>query len=179
MTEILKLPADNQLIITMGHTSFCDILFSCLQFLHFAPQVCSLFLDTHLYNAHTVAAEILHGGLPILTLPGETMASRVATSFISSLHLQDELTASNYSDYVDKAVYLYDHPDKLGRIRARILEQVEGGESLLFNLMRFARNFVSGLQEVWRRYRNRQKLAHNIYVTSESSERNEDSHTEL
>ena len=39
-----------------------------------------LFLDTWPYNAHTTASDALWAGCPLLTLRGETFASRVAAS---------------------------------------------------------------------------------------------------
>ena len=152
----------------------CSITSSPHKFLHFAPQVCDLFLDTHLYNAHTVAAEVLHGGLPILTLTGETLASRVASSLLQSLGLVDELSATSHSDYVKKAVHLYTNKDKLKSIREQIVQQVKSESTPLFNPELFTRNFVFGLKQTWNRFRKRQNPSH-IYV------KNEDSvlHTEL
>ena len=42
--------------------------------------VCDLFLDTPLFNAHTTAKDALWSGVPVLTVAGEGMASRVAAS---------------------------------------------------------------------------------------------------
>ena len=148
------------------------------QFLHFAPRVCDLFLDTHLYNAHTVAAEILHGGLPILTLPGETMASRVASSLLKSLSLEDELVATSHNDYVERAIHLYASRDRLRQIHEGILQQVESKDLPLFNPKLFARNVISGLQQAWSKFRKKQKTEH-IVVGVSSADRTPSSHTEL
>ena len=60
----------------------------------FAPRVASnedhlarlrladLFLDTLPYNAHTTACDALWAGLPLMTHPGQTFASRVAGSLL-------------------------------------------------------------------------------------------------
>jgi len=39
-----------------------------------------VFLDTPLCNAHTTGCDVLWGGCPMVTLPMERMASRVAAS---------------------------------------------------------------------------------------------------
>jgi len=44
-----------------------------------------LFLDTPLYNAHTVATDTLWAGVPLLTIVGETMSSRVGLSIVSAV----------------------------------------------------------------------------------------------
>eukprot|EP01098_Paradermamoeba_levis_P009627 TRINITY_DN4025_c0_g1_i2.p1 TRINITY_DN4025_c0_g1~~TRINITY_DN4025_c0_g1_i2.p1 ORF type:complete len:195 (+),score=31.88 TRINITY_DN4025_c0_g1_i2:1306-1890(+) len=43
-----------------------------------------LLLDTPHYNAHTSAGDALWAGVPILTVKGETMASRVCSSMIEA-----------------------------------------------------------------------------------------------
>jgi predicted O-linked N-acetylglucosamine transferase (SPINDLY family) len=44
-----------------------------------------LFLDTFICNAHTTASDALWSGLPVLTCPGETFASRVAAGWSAPL----------------------------------------------------------------------------------------------
>ena len=41
-----------------------------------------VFLDTLTYNAHTSAADALAAGVPVVTLPGESMPARVAASIL-------------------------------------------------------------------------------------------------
>lgn len=164
-------------VLCRVYSPLCSITSPPPKFLRFAPRVCDLFLDTHLYNAHTVAAEVLHGGLPILTLSGETMASRVASSLLKSLGLENELSATSHSDYVKKVVHLYTNRGKLRRIREQIVQQVESKSTPLFNPELFTRNFVSGLKQAWNRFRKRQKPSH-IYVGNDT-EQASILHTEL
>ena len=46
----------------------------------------SLFLDTFPYGAHTTCSEAMYAGLPVLTRPGKSFASRVAASLLYALH---------------------------------------------------------------------------------------------
>ena len=115
--------------------------------------MCDLFLDTHLYNAHTVSAEMLQGGLPILTYPGTPMASRVVYSHLTSLDLFRQLVANNVSHYIQLAVKYYEDKDALLELRAAILE-AKKNDLGLFNSQQFVQKFVEGLESVWRRHEN-------------------------
>mmetsp|Transcript_44463 Transcript_44463/g.111393 ORF Transcript_44463/g.111393 Transcript_44463/m.111393 type:complete len:712 (-) Transcript_44463:71-2206(-) len=64
-----------------------------------------LFLDTPLYNAHTTAADSLWATVPILTLPREKMASRVATSLVLSLGMP-ELVTRTMQEYTQLAILI-------------------------------------------------------------------------
>ena len=44
----------------------------------------TLFLDTHVYNAHTSATDALWAGVPVLTFPGNTFESRVGASLVTA-----------------------------------------------------------------------------------------------
>ena len=45
-------------------------------------KLANLFLDTPLVNAHTSATDVLWAGVPMVTLPGKAMISRVAASIL-------------------------------------------------------------------------------------------------
>ena len=78
-----------------------------------------LFLDTLTCNAHTTASDALWSGLPVLTCPGETFASRVAASIVTAAGL-DELVRASPQDYVELAVALATEPMRLAAIRERL-----------------------------------------------------------
>lgn len=62
-----------------------------------------LFLDTTPYNAGTVASDALRMGLPLLTLSGDSFASRMAGSLLRAVGLE-ELITTNITSYVETAV---------------------------------------------------------------------------
>eukprot|EP00054_Salpingoeca_dolichothecata_P016466 m.96500 g.96500 ORF g.96500 m.96500 type:complete len:342 (+) comp21988_c0_seq1:38-1063(+) len=70
-----------------------------------APKMCDLSLDTEFYNTITVAIEMLVGGLPLLTKPGRTLATRAASAIVLSAGLP-ELVVQTEADYVRTAVRL-------------------------------------------------------------------------
>ncbi len=73
-------------------------------------QLADLFLDTSPYNGHTTAGDALRSGLPVLTLRGSSFASRVATSLLYDVGLQD-LTCSDVDEYKLKALKISSNSD--------------------------------------------------------------------
>ncbi|HEX4511509.1 MAG TPA: hypothetical protein VH328_15585, partial [Burkholderiaceae bacterium] len=68
-------------------------------------RAADLFLDTWPCNAHTTASEALWAGVPVLTVPGPTFASRVATSLVTACGLAD-LACRDAEHYVELATAL-------------------------------------------------------------------------
>ena len=109
-----------------------------------------LFLDTDPYNAHTTASDAVYAGCPVLTRPGETFASRVATSINRQLGLV-ELVASDDDDYVRRAIELARQPDRLRDFRERIAEPLR--RARLFDMQAYARDFAELLAQMSARHR--------------------------
>jgi protein O-GlcNAc transferase len=82
-------------------------------------RLADLFLDTLPYNAHTTASDALWAGLPVLTLPGNSFAARVAASLLSALRLP-ELITSSIADYEALALRLARDPVLLEGIRQKL-----------------------------------------------------------
>ena len=95
-----------------------------------------LFLDTWPCNAHTTASEALWAGVPVLTVPGETFASRVAASLVAACGLAD-LACRSEADYVELATALANEPDTLRGIKAHL--DVNRRQLPLFDAERLAR----------------------------------------
>ncbi len=73
---------------------------------HLARQgLADLMLDTWPYGAHTTASDALRRGVPLVTLPGKSFASRVGASLLTALDLP-ELIAPDVAAYVAAAVRL-------------------------------------------------------------------------
>lgn len=66
-------------------------------------QWMDLVLDTWPYNAHTTCSDALRAGVPVLTLPGRTFASRVAAGILHTSGLNGWVALSP-DDYVKKAI---------------------------------------------------------------------------
>jgi predicted O-linked N-acetylglucosamine transferase (SPINDLY family) len=109
-----------------------------------------LFLDTFPCNAHTTCSDALWGGLPVLTLSGESFASRVAGSLLKTIGLP-ELVTSSFDDYRARALALASSPEVLGEVRQRLRRNRE--TSALFDTPLFARRIESAYQAVAERRR--------------------------
>lgn len=81
-----------------------------------------LFLDTDSYSAHSTALDTLWAGVPLLTFPRQTFASRVPCSFLDALG-SDALIARNVEEYEKIATKLVSAPAVLSRWRERLWEQ--------------------------------------------------------
>lgn len=68
-------------------------------------QLVDVCLDTPLCNGHTTGMDVLWAGTPMVTLPAETLASRVASSQLTCLGVP-ELIAKSYEDYENIAIRL-------------------------------------------------------------------------
>jgi predicted O-linked N-acetylglucosamine transferase (SPINDLY family) len=82
-------------------------------------RIADLFLDCFPFNGGTTANDALWMGLPLLTCPGRSFASRMAGSLLHSLGL-DELVAADFAEYERLAVELARQPERLAAIRARL-----------------------------------------------------------
>ncbi len=118
-------------------------------------RLADLVLDTWPYGAHTTASDALRMGVPVLTLPGASFASRVATSLLTALDLP-ELIASDTAAYRTIAITLARDATAFEAVRQKLIRAIE--TSPVFDPERFAR----GLEEVFRtlqdRHPSRQRL---------------------
>ena len=78
-----------------------------------------LFLDTFPYNGHTTTLDALGSGVPVLTLCGQSFASRVSKSILKSCDLE-ELIVKSYDEYFEKAIFLKNNLTELNRIKTKI-----------------------------------------------------------
>ena len=78
-----------------------------------------LFLDTTPYNAGTVASDALRMGLPLLTLSGESFASRMAGSLLAEIGLPEGITTTP-AEYIERAVAFATDPALQARAKAAL-----------------------------------------------------------
>ena len=96
-----------------------------------------LFLDTFPYNAHVTASDAIRMGIPILTLTGNSFASRVGASILSCIGIK-ELITRNKREYQELGIELAIKPDKLNKLKNRIKNTVS--KSTLFDSQKFTKN---------------------------------------
>ncbi len=118
---------------------------------HLARQaLADLMLDTWPYGAHTTASDALRMGVPLLTLPGRSFASRVGASLLTALKLP-ELIAGDTEAYVATAVRLARAPVERDDLARRLASAVDA--SAIFDPPRFARSLEAAFQEMVARRR--------------------------
>lgn len=90
---------------------------------HVARMACAdLFLDTAPYGAGITASEALWMGLPIVTRPGKTFASRMAASRLAAVGLS-KLIAPTWESYEKLACHLATRPGLLSMLRSHLLTE--------------------------------------------------------
>jgi predicted O-linked N-acetylglucosamine transferase (SPINDLY family) len=97
-------------------------------------RVADLFLDTFPYNAGTTASDALWTGLPVLTMAGESFASRMAASLLANVGLPELVTTST-ADYESHAIQLGIQPQQVESIRESLARKQH--ESILFSTPQF------------------------------------------
>jgi tetratricopeptide (TPR) repeat protein len=108
-----------------------------------------LFLDTFPYNAHTTASDALWAGLPVLTMMGQSFASRVAASLLNAIDLP-ELITSTQDEYEALAIELALNPQKLANIKYKL--ETNRLTTPLFDTPLFTRNIEAAYIKMMERY---------------------------
>ncbi|KAG8875832.1 hypothetical protein FRB97_004687 [Tulasnella sp. 331] len=140
--------------------------------------VADMSLDTLECNAHTVAADVLWSGTPLITWPKDPtkMSSRVASSLIIATGFSEKLIVNNLEEYEDRAVTLATslnptapNSGELMEIRRNLF--LTRDRMPLFDTKRWVKNFEQGLEEAWKRWETGtdRKDAGCIWVTDEDS----------
>ncbi|GMY32140.1 probable UDP-N-acetylglucosamine--peptide N-acetylglucosaminyltransferase SEC [Fagus crenata] len=109
-----------------------------------------LCLDTPLCNAHTTGTDVLWAGLPMVTLPLEKMATRVAGSLCLATGVGEEMIVSSMKEYEEKAVSLALNRPKLQDLSNRL--KAARLTCPLFDTVRWVRNLERSYFKMWNLY---------------------------
>jgi predicted O-linked N-acetylglucosamine transferase (SPINDLY family) len=109
-------------------------------------QAIDLALDPFPFSGSATTCDALWMGVPVVTCPGETFASRHSLSHLSNVGLPETI-ARDLDAYVDIAVALADDLPRLAALRARLRSQM--ADSPLCDGRRFARNLMRLLRSEW------------------------------
>ena len=113
-------------------------------------------MDTFTCNAHTTASDALWAELPIITKLGNTFASRVASSLLTSLGLE-ELITYNIKDYENLAINLSENKNKLNTINNKLKKNKLSMS--LFNTLKFTRNIENAYSIIYDKYSKNERTA--------------------
>jgi len=107
-----------------------------------------LFLDTTPYNAHATSCDALWAGVPVLTCPGASFASRVAGSLLNAVGLPELITGS-LAEYEALALKLARDRAPLASLRQKLARN--RNIHPLFDTARFTRHIEGAYTVMWER----------------------------
>ena len=105
-----------------------------------------VFLDTFPYGAHTTASDALRMGVPIVTLAGQSFASRVCASLSHAAGL-DNLICSTPEEYVEKSIRMGQDAAWRLQIQQRLRSALPG--CALFDTTKLARHLEALFETMW------------------------------
>jgi predicted O-linked N-acetylglucosamine transferase (SPINDLY family) len=167
--SVLWLLADNELMKENIHKEAQRlgvikdrIIFSSRQDLpdHLARhRLADIFLDTWPCNAHTTCSDALWVGLPVLTLIGESFASRVGASLLKAIGLE-EMIMHTPETYQMKAIELGNNPNKVKIIKEKLMSNISSAP--LFDIHLYVQHIEMAFRKMYEIYQNDQP-PQNIY----------------
>jgi predicted O-linked N-acetylglucosamine transferase (SPINDLY family) len=116
-----------------------------------------LFLDTYPYNAHTTAVDSLKAGVPVITLMGQSFASRVAASLLNVAGLP-ELITSTLDEYVALATELATNHNKFIDLKIKLARNRL--LTPLFDTSIFTKNIEAAYIEMYERHQGGLEPSH-------------------
>ena len=105
----------------------------------------------------SVGMDVLWAGTPMVTLPAETLASRVASSQLHTLGL-GELVAKSREDYENIAVRLGTDAEYRRAIRNKVWKGRV--ESPLFSVRTYTKDIEELYFKMWKKFSNGEKVSH-------------------
>ena len=108
-------------------------------------QFIDLFLDTHPYGAHTTASEVIRMGVPIITIMGNSFASRVATSILKNVGLEN-LVTKNIEEYTNTSIDFGLNKKKILDIKNYLSDP--SNTEILYNSKKFTKDLENIFQNL-------------------------------
>ena len=106
-------------------------------------------LDPFPYNGGTTTCDTLWRGVPVLTMPGETVVARIGLSILSACGLS-EFVAHSQSEYDHLVVSLATDVARLAKLRSTLRQRMKS--SPFMDAQRFARNVEAAYRQMWRNW---------------------------
>ena len=103
-------------------------------------------LDTYPYSGGLTTCEALWMGVPVLTIPGETFASRHSLSHLTNAGCSEFIFQSE-ADLIQNTLDFIGHPEKLAQIRQSLREKM--WRSPLCDVQQFCRDFEQFMEQIY------------------------------
>ena len=113
-------------------------------------QLIDVCLDTFPFGNSTTTMQALWMGVPTMTLPGDSMASRSSTGWLSHLGLDAAFVARDKDDFVSKCVALTTDLDALATVRRELRQHCT--QSPLISASTIANAASRALRIMWQRW---------------------------
>lgn len=110
-------------------------------------QNADLALDTFPYGSHTTGSDALWAGVPLISVLGDTFASRVSSSLLNAVGMP-ELIAGTPQAAADLAIQLANDRTRLSALRTKLAEY--RATAPLFDTRRFTRDLERLYEEIWK-----------------------------
>lgn len=118
---------------------------------HFtAYQKCDIALDPQPFSGLTITIELLHSGIPVLCMAGETIASKGAAR-VSRMMRLNEFVANSEQELVELAVNLTSDIEKLKWYRENLRSIVVNSE-MFNNYDKYVQQIEDAYQNVWENF---------------------------
>jgi len=123
-------------------------------------ETCHLFLETAKYSSHATGADALFAGVPLLTLPQQTYASRAGLSLLHALdcpNIYASLIAHNLTQYEHNAIKLASDKEKYDELKKSFETCVKNGS--LFDAKQWVYDLEKAYKAMWENSQ-REKISH-------------------
>lgn len=115
-------------------------------------HLADLYLDTRWHNAHTIAADALWQGLPVLTCTGPHWSSRLGASLLHAVGMPELITGS-LEEYEALARTLATGREQLAGVREKLA--AARATAPLFSPEKTVRNLEQAYETMWRRWQEK------------------------
>jgi len=112
-------------------------------------QLADLMLDTHIYSGGATTSHALRMGIPVITFAGKTYLSRMSTSLLNAVRM-DELITYSLKEYETLAISLAKNHKRYKAIKEKL--EKNSFSSKLFDTTFFVRNLERAYKNIWNNY---------------------------
>ena len=123
-------------------------------------KLVDLFIDTFPFSSQTTACDALFLKKPLIALKGNCLASRVSSSILYSLNLEELITLST-QDYKDKISDLINNKSKLKELNLKIMNNKK--HYSIFDTKIYTQNLEKAYLKIYENFINKKELS-NIYI---------------
>ncbi|OQA00795.1 MAG: hypothetical protein BWY69_01569 [Planctomycetes bacterium ADurb.Bin401] len=133
-------------------------------------------LDTFPFNGQTTICEALWMGVPVISMTGDSFASRLGLDILQSVGLEF-FAAKTADEYAAKAISLAQNLPSLSKIRASLRQRLLAGN--LCNSKRLTSAVEDTYRKMWNKWCAEQKNADKKMISNENRSKKNESYLEV